>query len=98
MGELESSVWSGTLGWSSSRANVTSSNLEAVFIMHLYIVLHIIVQCLTDQIFSTTVQETGHAGKDNVFIYFIIIHHCDYWHSGIRSSLDLCLKTDFFLA
>ena len=30
MGNLESSVWSGTLGRSSSRANVTSSNSEAV--------------------------------------------------------------------
>ena len=30
MGELESSAWSGALGWLSSRANVTSSDLEAV--------------------------------------------------------------------
>ena len=47
-----------------------------VFVMHLYIVLHILVQCMTDQIFYTAVHETGHTGEDNVFV---IIHHCDYW-------------------
>ena len=72
-----------------------------VFIMHLYIVLHIIVQCMTDQIFSTTVQETGRAGEDNIFTY--LYNYCNYtsswllaqWHAFL---FRLLFKDGFLLA
>ena len=51
------------------------------------LMLHIRVQCITDQYFPTIVLKTGCTGKDNVFI---ITHHCDYWHSDVCSSLNLC--------
>ena len=59
------SVWG---SWEAVWVNALPMGLP-VFIIHLYIVLHVIVQCTTDQIYITTVQETGHTGENNIFIY-----------------------------